>query len=93
MVPILIICLLKTKVLAPVTLPRLRLADSAPAAIVAPAMSVVTWIAVVSLGSSLNEIAAAWAGVIPTTQSAMSVSGTNSCFVFISSLLRVHDTV
>jgi hypothetical protein len=83
MVPWLVICLLKIKVLAlgVPTVPRLRLADSLLVVIVAPTMSVVT---VIGSVASLNEIAAALAGVVQTEQTPMSASGTNICFAFMN---------
>jgi hypothetical protein len=86
MVPMLIICLRKISVAGPVILPRVRLADSILDIIVAPTTSVVTTIGPVPLGSSLNEIIAALAGVVPIKQTPMSAIGMNSCFVFIFSL-------
>jgi hypothetical protein len=50
-------------VLAPVTLPTLRLADSTLADIVEPVMSVDTAIGAMPSGFSLNEMNAALAGV------------------------------
>jgi hypothetical protein len=75
MVPWLVICLLKSNVLVPVTVPRLRLADSLLVVIVAPTMSVVT---VIGSVASLNEIAAALARVVPTEQTPMSAGGTTA---------------
>jgi hypothetical protein len=47
-------------------------------------MSVLTPIGAVS---SLNEMNAALAGVLPTKQTPMSAIGTNSCFVFMDIFL------
>src|SRR5262245_16958217 len=48
-------------------------------------MSVPTVIGAVS---SLNEMNAALAGVLPTKQAPMSAIGTNNCFVFMDIFLR-----
>jgi hypothetical protein len=70
-------------------MPEHRLADSRLVDIVAPAMSVVTAIGAVSLGSSLNEMNRALAGVVPTKQAPMSAIGTNRCFVLMDCLLHL----
>src|SRR5262245_21865805 len=92
MVPILVICLLKMRswLIVPPSvaqMPEHRLADSRLVDIVATAMSVVTAIGAVSLGSSLNEMNRALAGVVPTKQAPMSAIGTNRCFVLMDCLL------
>jgi hypothetical protein len=71
-------------------MPEHRLADSRLVDIVAPAMSVVTAIGAVSLGSSLNEMNRALAGVVPTKQAPMSAIGTNRCFVLMDCLLHLN---
>ena len=70
-----VICLLNSNVLAPVTLPTLRLADSMVDDIVGLVMSVVTAIGAIPSGSSLNDMKAALAGVLPTKQVPMSAIG------------------
>jgi hypothetical protein len=70
-------------------LPTLRLADSRLVVIVELLMLVVTSIGAVSLGSSLNEMFKALAGVIPTKHP-MSAIGTNSCFVLMDWLLHLY---
>src|SRR5437016_3017090 len=89
MVPMLVICLLKSNVRGPVTAPRLRLADSTPAAIVAPMISVFTTIEAVLAGSSVNEIIAALAGVVPREQTPINASGMNNRFAFMDWLLHL----
>jgi len=82
-VPILIICLLNNNVAVPVTVPTLRLADSVPATIVAPTMSVITWIEPVPVVGSRKEIVLALAGPVPTITIPSSTSETNKALSFI----------
>ena len=63
--------------------------DAVSAAVDAPTISVVTAIAAVPLGSSLNEMKAALVGVVPTKQAPISASGPNNRFRFIAVTPRV----